>query len=208
MKKFAALKDDGTIYYIMSTEDPIYVNGKRLGEYTFRHVPPDVPELELLNDYYWNNGWAIRPARPTEYHCWDAATCSWLPDLPGAKEAKKILVNKKREELLRSSPQHLIYKGHIFTNDSRTRFNASEALNLVNAGVPVPDGFVFRTADNINVPFTADDIKNLATLALNYKNSCYQNSWKVKGQIDLLTTVESVKDFDIEQGWPTIFDLS
>lgn len=203
MKKFAALKDDGTIYYVMSTDDEIYVDGERLGEYVFRHVPPDVPELELLSDYYWNNGWATRPTRPTEYHCWDTSTCSWLPDLLGAKEAKKVLVNKKREELLRSSSQHLIYKGYIFANDSRTRFNISEALNLVNAGVPVPDGFVFRTSDNINVPFTADDIKSLATLALNYKNACYQHSWQIKEQIDLLTTVESVKDFDIEQGWPT-----
>lgn len=202
MKRFAAVKDNGTIVYTLATVDPIYIDGVKLGEHVFREIPYYISEPNLLNNFYWNDGWVTRPPKPSQYYEWDITTFAWIPNILLAKEDKKRLINKKREELVRSSETPLIYNGNKFTNDSKTRFNISEALNLVNAGISVPENFRFRTTDNINVPFSAEDIKNLSTLALLYKNSCYQYSWELKEQIDLLLTVEEVEAFDVNIGWP------
>jgi hypothetical protein len=203
MKRFAAIQKTGLVAYTLTLSEDSYKSGDILGdEYMLIETPNYISDIELINNFYWNDGWLNKPPKPSQYYYWDANTFSWNPNLSDAQEDKKNLLNKKRDEVLRISNNPLIYNGNEFTNDSKTRFNISEALNLVNAGVPIPEGFMFRTADNINIPFNAEDIKNLAALSLFYKNACYQHSWELKNQIDTLTTVEEIEAFDINVGWP------
>lgn len=156
----------------------------------------------ILFKYYWKDSWKIRQPKPNKYYYWNNILEVWDSNLLEAKILKKEEVNKLREQILKYNPNSIQYNGNFFSNDSITRNNISESLNLLNAGVTIPEGFVFRTKDNINIPFNADDIKNLAALSLFYKNACYQHSWELKNQIDQLTTVEEIEAFDINVGWP------
>lgn len=165
-------------------------------------IPNTISVRDLLKRFYWKDVWKQRQEQPSEFHYWDSVAELWTPNVGQAIRARKDAVNALRDEKLNSNPNGVLYSGYTFANDSKTRTNISEVLNLLNAGVPIPEGFVFRTADDIDVPFTADDVKGLATLILFYKNSCYQASWNIKAQIEALTTVEEVEAFDITIGWP------
>src|SRR5687768_8921339 len=154
---------------------------------------PDLVNYEtLLIQYYWKDQWKTRQPKISKHHYWDNNLEIWTPNIEEAKRIKKDDVNSLRELKIKYNPNGIQYKNYKFSNDSITRANITEALSLVNAGVVAPENFTFRTLDNIDIPFSTEDIKNLSTLMLFYKNSCYKHSWNLKAQIDLLSTVEEI----------------
>jgi hypothetical protein len=91
------------------------------------------------------------------------------------------------------------YAGHVYDSDQRSRDNLSATVAAVAAGVPLPDGFSWRTADNVDVPMSPAELVGLAGTMLGYVNMCYARSWALKGE---LAAAEDPSTVDIESGWP------
>lgn len=123
-------------------------------------------------------------------------------DLTVIKEAKKELVNIERERQLDLG---MWCYGHFWDTAERGRANVSGMVAGLAAGVPLPQGFVWRSKNNVNVPFTAQMLVGLGAYTLQFVNQVYGASWYIKSQIDTLTTLEAVDNFNIRShpGWPT-----
>jgi hypothetical protein len=74
------------------------------------------------------------------------------------------------------------YNGHTFQADRVSSANITSALVAVGAGISLPPGFVWRTADNVNVPFSPGDLVALGGLALTAVNEAYAKAWALKAQ--------------------------
>lgn len=203
MKNFAIVDKNGEpTNFILNCPDEVQPFFDVVSQIRRVEFPPEANRETIMSQYFWKDGWKRREARPSKYHYWDYNLEIWIPNLEEAKTSKMVEVNLFRDERLKNNKNGIHYKGYVFDNNDKMRGNVTEVLNLLNSGVPIPENFTFRTKDNINIPFNSDDIKNLASLILFFKNSCYQYSWTLKDQIESLMDIESVEAFDISQGWP------
>lgn len=123
-------------------------------------------------------------------------------NLGAVKAAKMELVNAEREVQL---DKGMWVYGYFWDTAERGRANVSGMVAGLAAGVPLPSNFVWRTRDNINVPFTAQMLVGLGAQTLNFVNQVYGASWYIKQQIDALTTLEQVDAFNIKShpAWPS-----
>ena len=109
-----------------------------------------------------------------------------------ARETLKATVNVKRAEKLKAG---FTFAGNRFDSDERSLLNLTATVSAVNAGIPLPDGFTWRTSDNVDVPCDAQFLVGLAGTALQYQSACHARSWALKAQID------AGEQVDIDSGW-------
>lgn len=91
------------------------------------------------------------------------------------------------------------YDGHRYDSDARSVQNITATVAAISAGVPLPDGFVWRSADNQSVPHTAESLTALAGTLLDLVNACYARSFALKDEI---ITAEDPSTVDLQAGWP------
>lgn len=91
------------------------------------------------------------------------------------------------------------YDGHRYDSDARSIQNITATVAAISAGVPLPDGFVWRSADNESIPHTAESLTALAGTLLDFVNACYARSFTLKDEIGASEAPELV---DINEGWP------
>ncbi len=91
------------------------------------------------------------------------------------------------------------YNGNTFDNDLEARDNVMGMLSAIQAGLPLPPGFTWRTSENTNVPASAAFIIGLAGAMLAHRNACYQKSWTLKAAINASGSPLSI---DVVTGWP------
>jgi len=83
--------------------------------------------------------------------------------------------------------------------DERSISNLTAMVSAINAGIPVPDGFVWRSADNQDIPHDAASLTALAGAMVAYRSAVYANSFRMKDAINAATNPASV---DVTAGWP------
>lgn len=110
------------------------------------------------------------------------------------KERKKEAVNVLRETQL---DKGMWVYGYFWDTSQRARENVSGMVAAIAAGVPLPANFVWRTRDNINVPFTSSMLVGLGAQTILFVNVVYNASWMIKAEIDALETNEAVDALDI-----------
>lgn len=122
--------------------------------------------------------------------------------LVDAKATKNEEVNALREIMLEKG---MWVYGYFWDTGERGRANVSGMVAGLAAGVPLPQGFVWRTRDNINVPFTAQMLVGLGAQTLNFVNQVYGASWYIKQQLEAMTTNEQVDALDLKNhpAWPS-----
>ena len=122
-------------------------------------------------------------------------------DLQVLKERKKETANAAREHYL---DHGMWVYGYFWDTSQRARENVSGMVAALAAGVPLPENFVWRTRDNINVPFTAQMLVGLGAQTVNFVNLVYTASWIIKSEIDALTSNDDVDAYDIASSphWP------
>lgn len=98
-------------------------------------------------------------------------------------------INVARESALNDG---VVYGLNVFDSNQRSRENLTGTVSAVNAGIPLPLVFTWRTKDNQDVPMTAADLVGLAAAMLQHVNGVYQKSWGLKAQIDAATSAEEV----------------
>lgn len=202
MKTFIAVTSQGTpSHSISSPECEEYYDGYKLNDLTLRDSG-DIPPYEIIQSYYYKNGWIKRDESPGKHYEWSIGAEVWSPRVDLALAQRSVDVNRLREEKLSGINSGIQYSEEIFDNNNKTRGNLNELVNMINSGISLPEGFTFRTKDNINIQFTEDDVKTLFSVMVLYKNQCFEASWAIKGRIEQLETVEEIEAFDITVGWP------
>ena len=91
------------------------------------------------------------------------------------------------------------YNGHRFDSDEAAISNLNGMCAVIGVGIPVPQGFTWRSTDNVNVPMTAQQLVGLVGAMMVYRSACYQNSWALKAAINASDEPLMVH---ISDGWP------
>jgi len=115
---------------------------------------------------------------------------------PALRLALKERVNTIR---LARLAQPMEFEGHWYDNTQQTVQNLTAVVAAVSAGISLPDGFCWRTADNENVPHDAASITRLAAAFLAYTQACYTHSWALKEAID---AADDPAKIELVNGWP------
>lgn len=92
-----------------------------------------------------------------------------------------------------------VHDGYPYDSDIVSRTNIIGTATGVQAGIPLPLGFTWRTSDNENVPMDGPGVIALGAALLQHVNQQYATSWQLKAEIEAATTPEEVESIH----WPT-----
>ena len=110
--------------------------------------------------------------------------------LSKAKDYQKKLITQWRDEALASGVE---YEGEIYQADAGSHNMLSGVIAASAAGIPLPDGFVWRTIDNKNITMTADTLKALGQIMFEYVEQCHHKAWTLKDAVNQATTIDAVQ---------------
>jgi hypothetical protein len=113
-----------------------------------------------------------------------------------ARVLLKARVNEMRAEKLVAP---LMFNGVLYDGDEAAQMNVIGTLLPFIGGVPVPNGFSWRAADNTDHPFTLPTLVAFSAAFLARGYACHMNSRVLKAALDNASDPESV---DINAGWP------
>lgn len=134
---------------------------------------------------------AVVPQRPSPDHKF--INGEWQVDLTNYKAKKSAELDKARSDALAAGVQ---YNGHTYDTDDVSLDRINRTITAVSvAGASLPEGFVWRTQDNIDVPVTIDDLKGLAAAILNFQFGVMAKSFNLKNQVTAATdqaTIDAV----------------
>jgi len=188
-------------YYVFTDS-----NGRIVGHGTVQEgnegllIPPtsgtlylDIPGNNARNQYVANGVLVDIPAQPASYYTFDWPTKTWVIPanaLTDAQTARSSYIDAQLEIVIASST--VTYNGNSYQVDRVSSGLITSAVVAVGAGIPLPTGFVWRTSNNINVPFAQADLVALGGLALQNTNTLYAHSWAQKALINAATTIDAV----------------
>lgn len=113
--------------------------------------------------------------RPSPDYTFDGWT--WVMPPITAKRISDTTVNEQRDAALLAG---VTYNGHVYDSDIKSIMNVAMTACAINSGMALPQGFVWRSQDNKNVPFTADDVKGLLFTMIGTGFAIYAASWAQK----------------------------
>ncbi len=120
-------------------------------------------------------------------------------DAPTLDQVKKKKMAQISDRCLIAIDSGFVHGGRRFDSDLISRTNIIGTAAGVQAGVPLPEGFTWRTSDNENVPMDGSGVIALGAALLQHVNQSYAASWQLKEQIEAATTPEEVEAIN----WPT-----
>jgi CheY-like chemotaxis protein len=118
-------------------------------------------------------------------------------------ELKKKLCAEVNDLRDRKINRGVDFKGNYFDTDESSRHNlAATAARIAASTSELPDGFVWRAADNQSIPMNKEDVLAFHTALTDWAYEHYKASWDHKTAVDALTTIEAAENYDIRTGWP------
>lgn len=158
-------------------------------------------------DYFVFNGALTQfPERPSQDYEWSWPELAWRlteSAFLAALASKKQGIDAERD---RARCSGVTYNGHRFDSDPVSAGNVTGWAAAVTAGIPVPAGFTWRSADNLDIPFSQGDILGLAAAMVAKTTACYQRAWQLKALVDQVTSLDDyplLAGIDIMADWPT-----
>jgi hypothetical protein len=120
------------------------------------------------------------------------------------KNWNKDLVNAIRDGQISKG---FTFNGIVYDSDDSARQNVTGActlaLVLLGQQLDFPEGFTWRTQDNDNTPMNASSVISMALTLGNYVTTCYGVSWYHKANIDAMTDINTLQNYDVMTGWPS-----
>lgn len=156
-------------------------------------------EVEEFVSYaaYMQSGQVVaRPPSPGDFYDWNPVSKTWAPNLEAARTAKINEITAERE---RRNKLPILFSGYNFDADDEGQRNVQAWVTMINAGVQLPDGFVWRDASNVNHPADANFVKGLGEAITMRGTMLYQQSWALKAQVATLTTLYDIQSLS----WPS-----
>lgn len=130
-----------------------------------------------------------------EYQAWVSAGNTAAFDIASAKAHKRLSIEHERAELL-SAPVE--YNGNMYDASPMALFNLISTLIFLLGGNTLPVGFVWRDADNNNVPLTVAELSLLGGVLFARNNAVYAQSFVLKDQLLAAQTIEEIDSI----AWP------
>jgi hypothetical protein len=118
-----------------------------------------------------------------------ASITAYALSLADARTERKRYINDERDKAINGGAS---YGGNTYDTDKESRSNLTSTHSGVNDGWPLPEGFAWRTSDNIDIPFTSTEVNGLAHAMLDHVNFQYGKSWIKKAAIDAAEDVAAV----------------
>ena len=116
------------------------------------------------------------------------------------KAQKKAWITAKREEVINGG---ITFEGHTYQTDDRSRENVSGLVAAMGAAVPLPANFIFRDANNVDVPMTSTTLAELGGTMIAHVNTAYKTSWTLKAAVDALDENSASLQEDLDAiVWP------
>lgn len=114
------------------------------------------------------------------------------PSLATLKESKKVEIEQWRDEVCAGGVTATVGGvQHIWQSDARSQALLGNCITLAGAGaIPCPP--VWRSAENINVSVTLDDLKLIAGTIAAVTQQAFAHSWLLKAQLDAAQTVQEI----------------
>lgn len=103
------------------------------------------------------------------------------------KAAKRAQIERDRDVACYAD---ITVNGHAWQADPRSQSLMATAILLAQAGVYTPS--VWRTADNVNVPVTLQDLVLIAGSIAARTQTVYAASWARKAALEAATTAEEI----------------
>lgn len=85
------------------------------------------------------------------------------------------------------------YKNYYFDTTDQSISNLTTLVSGLNAGIVLPVDFTWRSADNVNVIMTKEDLQKLLELMITNTNEVYKQSWELKKQVEQSTTLKALE---------------
>lgn len=118
---------------------------------------------------------------------------------PTLDEIKQFKSQEITSACIRAIDSGFVHEGHPYDSDIVSRTNIIGTATGVQAGIPLPEGFTWRTSDNENVPMGGPGIIALGAALLQHVNQQYATSWQLKAEVEAATTPDDVEAIR----WPT-----
>lgn len=109
--------------------------------------------------------------------------------LEEAKSARIQHINGQRNNAINGG---VIYDGNTYDTDDQSRKNLTSIYAGITNSYTLPTGFMWRTTDDIDIPFSTSEINGLSHAVLDHVNTQYRISWTLKDAINAATTVIDV----------------
>jgi hypothetical protein len=106
--------------------------------------------------------------------------------LDDAKAEARARINGGRE---RAIAEGLVWRTYPVQTDDSSISRLTSTVAAFTAGVPVPDGFSWRMANNIDVAVTLADLVDLSGTVLGWGYQQHVKARQLKAQIDAAATV-------------------
>ena len=156
-------------------------------------INPDLSAVENIDKRQWViEGNIVRHMNSEEINC-----CCLGP----AKLQKKSEIGDYRELILASG---FFWDEHVYETNDVSRANIIGTVAFILSGVPLPEGFTWRTGDDCNVPHTGPSFLGMFFNAIARLNMIYGVSWNLKQQVDLMSDFDMVMNFEFMSYFPRI----
>ena len=109
----------------------------------------------------------------------------WAANAPALDDLKDAKVAEINAACLAAIDGGFEHDGHIFDSDPRSKSNIIGTATGLTAGVPLPEGFTWRTQGNQDVPMDGADVIALGAALLQHISTQYAIGWQLKEQVDL-----------------------
>lgn len=163
-------------------------------------------EIVSDSDYYIkNNSLTEFPQKPGDGWVWDWELLMWrLPEsfMSEARDVKCKEIDALRDYYRFSG---VVYNNVLFDSDPVATGNLTGWTAAIAAGIPIPEGFTWRSMDNRDIPFTSEDVLGLAAASVAKTTACYKRAWQLKSLVEAFTDpadYQQLRDFDITTQWP------
>lgn len=130
------------------------------------------------------------PERPTADYVWEWETSQWTLPITTAKSNQRTIIKSACAAAIDGG---FDYQGSRYQSDIVSRSAITDRMALIAAGVAVPAGFVWRTADNVNTTMDASDFTGLSQAMVAHVYSQRTKSWSLIEAIDAATTRAAVE---------------
>lgn len=180
MFNYLTLDDNGLV--VGYTSSPFEVEeGEKI-----KIAPPEVT-IENYSNYVFDrvNRQFVLSIRPSAFHSFENG--NWILQRDSIIKSISYHFNNKRAIALRSSS---LFAENNFDSDPQAISNIQSTLLVFQASRQLPPGFVWRTADNQNVPMTYELLDQLAQAIYARNAQIYAESWALKDSLPSKTDQE------------------
>lgn len=153
-------------------------------------------DADITTLFHPDMGWIEAPIGAVEGWTYSfgnfTAPDSTVADLSGVKASKLAEITAS---CLAAIDGGFYFNGHRYDSDLVSRTNIIGTATSYQAGIELPDGFVWRTADqpvNQFVPLDGPSLIQLGGALLQHVNGQYEKSWQLKQAVEAASTAEEV----------------